>query len=322
MPDICEVVVLSGKGGTGKTSLVGALAALAPDKVLCDADVDAADLHLLLRPEIRARHDFYAGHKAVIDPERCLQCNECLDWCRSGAISESLEINPLLCEGCGVCWYLCSAKVIDFPDNLCGEWFISDTRFGPLVHARLGIAEENSGKLVALVRREARRLAAEQDRAWILTDGPPGIGCPVIASLGDASAALIITEPSIAGRHDLERVAALARHFGLPVLVLVNKADLHWQTAQEIAQFCGEKGYGFLGFLPFDADFTRAQVEGKTIMEYNNKKLQALLQEVWDRLPSGIAGRKPKEDIPRPAQTWSQPSADLRPTSPPRPKSS
>jgi MinD superfamily P-loop ATPase len=322
MPDICEVVVLSGKGGTGKTSLVGALAALAPDKVLCDADVDAADLHLLLRPEVRVRHDFYAGHQAVIDPERCLQCKECLDWCRSGAISESLEINPLLCEGCGVCWYLCSAKAIDFPDNLCGEWFISDTRFGPLVHARLGIAEENSGKLVALVRREARRLAAEQGRTWILTDGPPGIGCPVIAALGDASAALIITEPSIAGRHDLERVAALARHFGLPVLVLVNKADLHWQTAQEIAQFCGEKGYGFLGFLPFDADFTRAQVEGKTIMEYNNKKLQALLQEVWDRLPSGIAGRKPKEAIPRPAQTWSQPSADLRPTFPPRPKSS
>jgi MinD superfamily P-loop ATPase len=322
MPDICELVVLSGKGGTGKTSLVGALAALAPDKVLCDADVDAADLHLLLQPEIRERRDFSAGHKAVIDPGRCVQCQECLDWCRFGAISESLEINPLLCEGCGVCWYLCSAKAIDFPDNLCGEWFISGTRFGPLVHARLGIAEENSGKLVSVVRREARRLAEEQGLAWILTDGPPGIGCPVISSLGGASAVLIITEPSIAGRHDLERVAALAQHFGLPVLVLVNKADLHWQTAQEISQFCGEKGYGFLGFLPFDADFTRAQVEGKTIIEYNNKKLQALLQEVWERLKSKIAGRKLKGDVQRPAQTEGGSMPAPRPTSPPRPKSS
>ncbi len=289
-----ELVVLSGKGGTGKTSLVGALAALVPDKVLCDADVDAADLHLLLSPDIQERHDFYAGHQAVIDVDRCVQCGECLDWCRFGAISESWQINPLLCEGCGVCWYLCPAKAIDFPDNLCGEWYISDTRFGPLVHARLGIAEENSGKLVALVRQEARRLAEAQGLVWILTDGPPGLGCPVIASLGDASAVLIITEPSIAGRHDLERVAALAEHFGLPVLVLVNKADLHWQTAQEISQFCEQKGYAFLGYLPFDPDFTRAQVEGKTIMEYNNQELKALLHEVWERLQREIQERPPK----------------------------
>ncbi len=286
MPEIRELVVLSGKGGTGKTSLVGALAALAQDKVLCDADVDAADLHLLLLPEVKERHDFYAGHKAVIDAERCVQCGECLEWCRFGAISRSLTIHPLLCEGCGVCWSLCPVKAVDFPDNLCGEWFISDTRLGPLVHARLGIAEENSGKLVALVRREARRLAEEQGLPWILTDGPPGIGCPVISSLGDATAVLIITEPSVAGRHDLERVAALAGHFGLPVFILVNKADLHWETAWEITHLCGEKGYGFLGYLPFDPDFTRAQVEGKTIMEYDNRKLHTLLYEVWEKLES------------------------------------
>jgi MinD superfamily P-loop ATPase len=322
MSDICELVVLSGKGGTGKTSLVGAFAALAQDKVLCDADVDAADLHLLLRPQVRVRHDFYAGHKAIIDSDRCVQCQECLDWCRFGAISESLVINPLLCEGCGVCWYLCPASAIDFPDNHCGEWFISDTRFGPLVHARLGIAEENSGKLVALVRREARRLAEERGLSWILTDGPPGIGCPVISSLGDASAVLVITEPSIAGCHDLDRVGALAQHFGLPVLVLVNKADLHWQTAQEIYQFCGARGYAFLGYLPFDPDFTRAQVEGKTIIEYNNQKLQALLQEVWEQLKSKIGGRKLKVDATRPAQTRSGPGQNLRPISLLRPKSS
>ena len=289
-----ELVVLSGKGGTGKTSIVGALAALVPDKVLCDADVDAADLHLLLRPEVRERQDFYVGHQAVIDAERCVQCMECLDWCRFGAISESLIINPLLCEGCGVCWSLCPAQAVDFPDNLCGEWFISDTRFGPLVHARLGIAQENSGKLVTLVRREARRLAEEQDLKWILTDGPPGIGCPVISSLGNASAVLVITEPSVAGRHDLERVAALAEHFGLPVSVLVNKADLHWETAQEISQLCHDKSYAFLGHLPFDHDFTRAQVAGQTIMEFENERLPALLREIWERLQREINGRQPK----------------------------
>lgn len=295
MPDIFEVVVLSGKGGTGKTSLVGALAALVPQKVLCDADVDAADLHLLLSPTIQGRHDFFAGHKAAIDPARCVQCGDCLDWCRFGAISLSLEIHPLLCEGCGVCWHLCPVRAVDFPDNLCGEWYISDTRFGPLVHARLGIAEENSGKLVALVRREARRLAETQNFPWIITDGPPGLGCPVIASLGDASVVLIVTEPSVAGRHDLERVAALAEHFGLPVSILVNKADLHWDTARHIEELCRSRGYAFLGHLPFEPDVTRAQVEGKTIMEYDNKRFHVLLHEVWEQLQSQIAGRRPNK---------------------------
>jgi MinD superfamily P-loop ATPase len=184
---------------------------------------------------------------------------------------------------------------VDFPPNLCGEWYIAETRFGPLVHARLGIAEENSGKLVALVRREARRLAEERGLSFILTDGPPGLGCPVIASLGDATAVLIITEPSVAGRHDLERVAALAEHFGLPVCVLVNKADLHWDTARQIEAYCRAKQYGFLGHLPFDPDVTRAQVEGKTIMEYDNIRLHKLLHGVWEQLPSQIAERQPNE---------------------------
>lgn len=288
MAAINELVVLSGKGGTGKTSLLGALAALIPDKVLCDADVDAADLHLLLSPQVLERHDFYAGHQASIDPDQCVQCGECLNWCRFGAISDSFEINPLLCEGCGVCHHLCPVQAVLFPENRCGEWYISDTRFGPLVHARLGIAEENSGKLVTLVRQEARRLAEEQDLPWLLTDGPPGIGCPVISSLGNATAVLLVAEPTVSGQHDLERVAALAEHFGLPVLVLVNKADLHWEAAEKIVHFCAARGYPFLGHLPFDPDFTRAQVEGKTIMEYDNKKLHSLLTEVWEQLQTEI----------------------------------
>jgi MinD superfamily P-loop ATPase len=294
MLEINELVVLSGKGGTGKTSIVGALAALAPEKVLCDADVDAADLHLILNPQVLERHDFIAGHKASIDPEQCIQCGECLNWCRFGSISDSFVINPLLCEGCGVCYYLCPVQAVQFPDNLCGEWYISSTRFGPMVHARLGIAEENSGKLVTLVRKEARRLAEEQNRSWILTDGPPGIGCPAISSLGGAKAVLLVAEPTVSGQHDLERVAALADHFTVPVFVLVNKADLHWEAAEKIAQFCASRGYPFLGHLPFDPDFTRAQVEGKTIIEYDNKKLRSLLSEVWEQLQAEIDKLKRK----------------------------
>jgi MinD superfamily P-loop ATPase len=283
-----ELVVLSGKGGTGKTSLVGALAALAQSLVLCDADVDAADLYLLLDPQVVERHDFHSGHKAIIREDKCLQCGECLSWCRFKAISDSFRVNPLLCEGCGVCWHLCPENAVDFPENLCGEWFLSETRFGPLVHARLGIAEENSGKLVTLVRQEARRLAEARNLKWIITDGPPGIGCPVISSLGDATAVLIITEPSVSGHHDLERVTALADYFHLPSFVLVNKADLHWPMALAIRKFCYIKGYQFMGYLPFNPDFTRAQVEGKTIMEYANNQIKSQLKELWGKLQKEI----------------------------------
>jgi MinD superfamily P-loop ATPase len=290
-----EIVVLSGKGGTGKTSLVGALAALGDKQVLCDADVDAADLHLLLAPHVREQHDFYAAHQAEIRPADCIQCGECLNWCRFGAIRDDFEVNPLLCEGCGVCYALCPVNAVDFPEDCCGRWFISDTRFGPLVHARLGVAAENSGKLVTLVRGEARKLAAAGGIEWILTDGPPGIGCPVISSLGDASAALIITEPTVSGQHDLERVAALADHFRIPVLVLVNKADLHWPAAQAIQQFCEGKGYHFLGHLPFTPAFTRAQVQGLTVPEFDEPRLTEQLAQLGDALRRQVQELSPEK---------------------------
>lgn len=289
-----ELVVLSGKGGTGKTSLVGALAALTRNQVFCDADVDAADLHLLLEPTILERHDFYAGHRAVIREDACLKCGDCLNWCRFHAISEDFRVNPLLCEGCGACWTLCPEGAIDFPENLCGQWFLSETRFGPLVHARLGVAAENSGKLVTLIRQEARELAKTRGLDWIITDGPPGIGCPVIASLGDASAVLIITEPSVSGQHDLERIASLADHFRLPSFVLVNKADLHWPSARAIRRFCDLEGYHFLGYLPFTPSFTQAQVEGKTILEYdNNERIKPVLVGLWEKLRQEIQKQNP-----------------------------
>jgi len=285
-----ELVVVSGKGGTGKTSMVGAFAALAERKVLCDADVDAADLHLLLAPRVRARNDFRSGHKAVIDAERCTRCGKCLEWCRFHAISPDFAVDDLMCEGCGVCYDFCPEKAVDFPESLCGEWYLSDTRFGPLVHARLGIAEENSGKLVALVRKEARQLAEDNGLEGILTDGPPGIGCPVIASIGGASAVLVVTEPTVSGRHDLERVGSLAEHFKIPAMVCVNKADLHWEAAKDIESLCRSKGYRFLGHLPFDPDFTRAQVEGKSIVEYGNGEIREQVEAIWRKALDRLDG--------------------------------
>jgi MinD superfamily P-loop ATPase len=280
-----EIVIISGKGGTGKTSLVAAFASLAESKVLCDADVDAADLHLIMNPTVTEHHDFQSGHDAVINPEKCTQCGLCRDLCRWNAVREDFTIDPLDCEGCGVCVYFCPEKAIQFPVKNCGEWFISETRFGPMVHAQLGIAEENSGKLVTLVRQQAKRLAQEKSLDLILTDGPPGVGCPVIASLGGASAAIIVTEPTVAGRHDMERVAQLAEFFRVPVTVCVNKADLNPDSTRDIRNYAQERGYAFLGTIPFDPVFTKAMVAGQTILEYDGRTLagKAVL-EIWKTL--------------------------------------
>jgi len=278
-----ELVIISGKGGTGKTSIVGAFASLAKNKVLCDADVDAADLHLLTDPTVRERHEFRSGHKAVIDSEKCTACGRCRELCRYHAISEDFRIDPIDCEGCGVCVYFCPEKAIAFPESKCGEWFISDTRMGPMVHARLGIAEENSGKLVTLVRQKARALAEENKLNLLLTDGPPGIGCPVIASVGGASGVLIVTEPTVSGRHDMERVAQLAAHFRVPAMLCVNKFEVNPQTAQAVERFAEGKGLRVLERIPFDTAFTKSMVQGKTIIEYDEKSPGSLaVKRLWE----------------------------------------
>ncbi|MCP4347877.1 MAG: P-loop NTPase [Desulfobacterales bacterium] len=279
-----ELVIISGKGGTGKTSLVSAFAGLAPDKVLCDADVDAADLHLIMNPDTRERRDFRSGHTAVINREKCSECGLCLDLCRWNAINDTFKVDPLACEGCGVCVYFCPEKAVEFPENKCGEWFVSDTRFGPMVHARLGIAEENSGKLVSLVRRKARELATEKGLDLIITDGPPGTGCPVIASIGGADAVLIVTEPTVSGKHDMERVVDLAAHFKVPVMVCVNKSDLNPEAASEIEKFSEQKHLIFSGQIPFDPVFTKSMVQGQTILEYNtNSKTGQAVKNIWKK---------------------------------------
>ncbi len=284
-----ELVVLSGKGGTGKTSLTAAFAFLSENSVLCDADVDAADLHLLMNPHIERKSSFMGGGMAIIDPKKCVQCGQCIKRCRFDAISEQFEVSEIDCEGCGVCVDLCPVGAIDFPIKKCGEWYISRTRFGAMVHTRLGIAEENSGKLVTLVRQEAQKLAESTHSEQIITDGPPGIGCPVIASLGGATATLVVTEPTVSGLHDMQRVLELSRHFKIPSMVCINKYDLNLDQTNAIESTAHEEQIPVVGKIPFDPQFTNAMVQGKTILEHQpNGALGACIKKLWHQVNASL----------------------------------
>jgi len=283
-----EVVVLSGKGGTGKTSVVGSLAALSRGKVLADCDVDAADLHLLLKPRVKKETEFWSGQVACIDEERCTQCGLCQELCRFDAIKD-LKVDPVSCEGCGFCFHICPAEAITMEENLSGYWFISDTRYGPLVHARLGIAQENSGKLVAQVRQQAKQIAEERNLDYIISDGPPGIGCPVISSLSGASLALLVTEPTLSGIHDLERVLGVCRHFGVMAVVCINKYDLNEENTRQIESYCLNQEIRVVARIPFDNAVTEAMVRGVPVVEYSNGKVSREIEKLWGAI-SGMLG--------------------------------
>ena len=280
-----ELVILSGKGGTGKTSLTAAFAAISKNSILCDADVDAADLHLLMSPEVKQTTDFKGGGLAIIDPDKCTECGQCIELCKFNAISDDYVVDKIDCEGCGVCVDLCPEQAIDFPIQTCGQWYISDTRFGPMVHAKLGIAEENSGKLVALVRQQAKKLAQEKNIDLLLTDGPPGVGCPVIASIGGATALLVVTEPTVSGIHDMTRALELAEFFKVPAMVIVNKYDLNPEQADAIEESVTKRGLTFLGNIPFDSAVTKSMVQAKTIMEYDEESdVSQKIKEMWNKI--------------------------------------
>ena len=283
-----EIVVLSGKGGTGKTSIVGSFAAVAQSKVLVDCDVDAADLHLLLSPTINEENEFWSGQVAVIDEESCTQCGLCQEVCRFDAIRD-FRVGPVSCEGCGFCYHVCPVEAITMKECMAGRWFISQTRYGPLVHARLGIAEENSGKLVAVVRQNARLIAEKEGLEYVITDGPPGIGCPVISSLSGAKLALLVTEPTLSGMHDLERVLGVCRHFGVPAMVCINKHDLNDENTREIESFCLGQGVEVVSKIPLDNMVTEALVHGLPVVEYCDGEVAQEIKSLWQKVSNALS---------------------------------
>lgn len=290
-----ELVIISGKGGTGKTSITASFAALAKDRsVLADCDVDAADLHLILKPEIRSRTEFRSGHKAVISKERCVGCGKCVRVCRFGAVGVNADvsldervtyhIDDIACEGCGVCVRFCPEGAIGFPEEICGEWFVSRTRFATLVHAKLGIAAENSGRLVTLVRSRAKEIAQEQKKEFVLIDGSPGIGCPVIASLTAADAALIVAEPTVSGDHDLRRIAGLTKQLGVKTFVSVNKWDVNPDAAGRIKEFALSQNLHFAGMVRYDKAVTDSQRLQKAVVECCPGGVSEDIRNIWNNV--------------------------------------
>jgi len=286
-----EIVVISGKGGTGKTSIVASFAALAKTAVMADCDVDAADLHLVLEPKVRHSSDFSGGKQASIVSGKCIGCGKCQDVCNFDAIlfagpandviDKTYTVDPIACEGCGVCAHFCPNNAIEFNDVVNGRWFVSDTRFGAMVHARLGIAAENSGKLVSLIRKKAKEIAADRNNDLIIVDGSPGIGCPVIASITGADLVLIVTEPTLSGKHDLDRIVDLAAGFNIPTLIAINKHDLNPDVAQQIETDARKRSMKVVGKIRYDDAFTKAQIMKCSVVEYTGGAVSDDLKALW-----------------------------------------
>jgi MinD superfamily P-loop ATPase len=279
-----ELTIVSGKGGAGKTSVAASFAALARNKAIADCDVDAADLHLVMEPSIKHREPFSGGAKAEIDLETCVSCGICRNLCRFDAIGEDYHVDSFACEGCGVCVDNCPEKAARLIQRQAGELFVSDTRNGPMVHARLIPGEENSGKLVSIVRSHARDIAEKENLELIIIDGSPGIGCPVIASVTGASLLLIVTEPTLSGMHDLDRIASLASHFGIPSAVCVNKFDINVDMTESIEKYCNEKKLPVVGRIPYDALVTKAQNAGVSVVEYSGGAAALEVARVWKKI--------------------------------------
>jgi len=290
-----QLVILSGKGGTGKTTVAAALADLAAQEapiVIADADVDAANLELVLAPTKLEAHDFAGGRVAIIDAQACTACGRCAEVCRFDAVipdHQSYAIDRFACEGCASCFYQCPAEAIRMEEQCAGQWYRSQTRFGPLFHAHLLAGQENSGKLVILVKQQARLWALDIGARFLLVDGPPGIGCPVIAASTGADLALLVAEPTVSGVHDLQRMLGTTEHFSVPAVVLINKVDLSAKQAQEIEAFCGLRGIEVVGHIPFDTVVTEAMVHGQPVTAYTDGAVSKELQSVWRRMQSRLA---------------------------------
>ena len=278
-----QLTVISGKGGTGKTTVVASFAALAESKVLADCDVDAANLHLVIEPTVIESGDFHGAKLVIRDPELCQQCGECERRCRFDAITAT-DIDELACEGCGMCVIACPHQALRLETVSCGEWFLSDPPSGPLAHAKLAPAAESSGRLVTMVRQKAEDVAIQRGLSLALIDGAPGIGCTAAAAITETDLALVVTEPTLSGIHDMERVVELCACFGVPVAVLINKADLSAANTQRIRAYCADKGLGLLGELPYDESVTEAMARQMPLVEYRDGPVARGIRAAWEEL--------------------------------------
>ena len=284
-----EITILSGKGGAGKTSVAAAFASLATHSVFCDTDVDAADLHLIFRPEILEEHAFDSGSIAWIDPDKCTSCGLCEAYCRFGAIHTNAigipEVNPFQCEGCRLCERICPENAITSIQNTNNQWFVSKTRFGPLVHAKMGAGEENSGKLVTEIREKAKKMARDLNAEFIISDGPPGIGCPAIASVTGTQAVLLVIEPSLSGLHDAKRLFDLVKSFSIPAFAVINKFDIHPEITQQTERFLQDNNIPLLGRIPFNTLMVTSMVREKTVLEYApDHEISTIIHGVWEKV--------------------------------------
>ncbi len=284
-----EIVIISGKGGTGKTSITASFAVLGgKNVVVADCDVDAADMHLLMQPDFAQPEDFYSGELAVIDQDKCTQCGECADVCRYGAIpviDGQYIVDALSCEGCGYCARICPTEAITNVELMVGKWYVSTVKTGGImVHAKLGVGADNSGKLVAKVKNEAKQIASDTNKDYIIVDGSPGIGCPVVSSISGANFVVLVTEPSVSGLHDLKRVYQLVKKFKIKAGCIINKSDINKEVSKEIEKFLEKEDIVHISSLPYDETFTEAMTEGKTIVEYKNNELNKSLAESWEKV--------------------------------------
>ncbi len=279
-----QLTVISGKGGTGKTSITAALASVLNKPVLADCDVDASNLYLLMDPDIKAVHDFPGGYTAEINQDKCIVCGKCASLCRFDAITERngmFTVNNFSCEGCRLCYHSCPAGAVGVIQSFESKWFESDTRYGPMLHASLGAGEELSGKLISLLREKARRKAGHTNAELILVDGPPGVGCPVISSLTGADLALIVTEPSMSGLQDLKRVHELSRHFRIPARVIINKYDINYEMAEETARYCSDNDLEIIARIPYNRVFLDAMIQRQTVTEYDkNHEISRMIKGI------------------------------------------
>jgi MinD superfamily P-loop ATPase len=287
-----QITILSGKGGTGKTTITAAFAVLAKKAVVADCDVDAPDLHMLLHPEIIETKEFRGSKIAVIDETKCVKCGICKEKCRFDAITQNFIVDPFSCEGCGVCTLVCPVNAVTLTERISGYAYISKIKYGFMAHALLNPGESNSGKLVTMVRQNAKQLAEKEGNNLIIIDGPPGIGCPVIASVVGVDAGLVVTEPTISGIHDLERVLMLLRHFNVKPFVCVNMYNVNEDNADKISRFCKENGVEVVGKIPFNPVVTEAIVNGKTIVEYSPEcDVAKEVAAIWNRLCAELSLR-------------------------------